>query len=98
MSTRSNGIWERYLADTILTIAVVLIFLSILFGVVRLIVGRTVFDRVVAIDMLTVVTIALIALYAHLSGRFVYLDVALVYGLLSFLAVLAIARFLERGP
>ncbi|MFD1327209.1 monovalent cation/H+ antiporter complex subunit F [Mycoplana ramosa] len=86
------------MADTILTIAVVLIFLSILFGVVRLIVGRTVFDRVVAIDMLTVVTIALIALYAHLSGRFVYLDVALVYGLLSFLAVLAIARFLERGP
>lgn len=82
----------------ILTIAVVLIALSILFGVVRLIVGRTVFDRVVAIDMLTVVTIALIALYAHLSGRFVYLDVALVYGLLSFLAVLAIARFLERGP
>jgi multicomponent Na+:H+ antiporter subunit F len=86
------------LADTILKIAVVLIFLSILFGVVRLIVGRTVVDRVVAIDMLTVVTIALIALYAHLSGRFVYLDVALVYGLLSFLAVLAIARFLERGP
>ena len=79
-------------------IAVVLIFLSIVFGVVRLIVGRTVVDRVVAIDMLTVVTIALIALYAHLSGRFVYLDVALVYGLLSFLAVLAIARFLERGP
>lgn len=86
------------MADTILTIAVVLIVLGILFGVVRLIVGRTVFDRVVAIDMLTVVTIALIALYAHLSGRFVYLDVALVYGLLSFLAVLAIARFLERGP
>lgn len=86
------------MADTILKIAVVLIFLSILFGVMRLIVGRTVVDRVVAIDMLTVVTIALIALYAHLSGRFVYLDVALVYGLLSFLAVLAIARFLERGP
>jgi multicomponent Na+:H+ antiporter subunit F len=53
---------------------------------------------VVAIDMLTVVTISLIALYAHISGRFVYLDVALVYGLLSFLAVLAIARFLEKGP
>jgi multicomponent Na+:H+ antiporter subunit F len=48
--------------------------------------------------MLTVVTISLIALYAHISGRFVYLDVALVYGLLSFLAVLAIARFLEKGP
>ncbi|MNU01250.1 putative monovalent cation/H+ antiporter subunit F [compost metagenome] len=65
---------------------------------VRLVVGRTTIDRVVAIDMLSVVTISLIALYAHISGRFVYIDVALVYGLLSFLAVLAIARYLEKGP
>jgi multicomponent Na+:H+ antiporter subunit F len=86
------------LADVILKVAGVLIFFSIVFGVLRLILGRTAVDRVVAIDMLTVVSISLIALYAHLSGRFVYLDVALVYGLLSFLAVLAIARFLERGP
>lgn len=85
------------MADIILQIAGVLIFFSIVFGVIRLVIGRTVIDRVVAIDMLTVVSIALIALYAHLSGRFVYIDVALVYGLLSFLAVLAIARFLEKG-
>jgi multicomponent Na+:H+ antiporter subunit F len=86
------------LADIILQIAGALIFLSITCGVVRLIIGRTVIDRIVAIDMLTVVSISLITLYAHLSGRFVYIDVALVYGLLSFLAVLAIARFLERRP
>lgn len=86
------------MAEMILQIAGVLIFFGIVFGVVRLIIGRTMIDRVVAIDMLTVVSISLIALYAHISGRFVYLDVALVYGLLSFLAVLAIARFLEKGP
>jgi multicomponent Na+:H+ antiporter subunit F len=86
------------LVDIIMQIAGVLIFFSIVFGVLRLILGRTVIDRVVAIDMLTVVSISLIALRAHLSGRFVYLDVALVYGLLSFLAVLAVARFLEKGP
>ena len=77
-------------------LAGVLILLSILFSVLRLILGRTVVDRVVAIDTLTVISLSLVALYAHLSGRFVYLDVALVYGLLSFLAVLAVARFLER--
>lgn len=86
------------MAEIILQIAMVLIFFSIVFGVLRLIIGRTAIDRVVAIDMLTVVTISLIALYAHISGRFVYIDVALVYGLLSFLAVLAIAGFLEKGP
>jgi multicomponent Na+:H+ antiporter subunit F len=80
-----------------LRIAMVLIFFAILFGVIRLILGKTLIDRIVAIDMLTVISISLIALYAQVSGRFVYIDVALVYGLLSFLAVLAIARFLERG-
>ncbi len=85
------------MADTIIRISAVLISFGILFSVIRLIIGRTLVDRIVAIDMLTVVSLSLIALYAHLSGRFIYIDVALVYGLLSFLAVLAISRYLERG-
>ena len=85
------------MADFILLIAAVLIFFGIVFGVVRLIIGRTVVDRVAAVDMLTIISISMIALYAHISGRFIYLDVALVYGVLSFLSVLAVARYLERG-
>jgi multicomponent Na+:H+ antiporter subunit F len=85
------------LAEVILIAAAVLIFLGVAFGVLRLILGRTTVDRVAAIDMLTVVSISLIALYAHTADRSIYLDVALVYGVLSFLAVLAVARYLERG-
>ena len=85
------------MADSILILAAVLIFFGILLGVTRLILGRTAVDRVAAVDMLTVVSISLIALYAHVADRFIYLDVALVYGVLSFLGVLAIARYLERG-
>jgi len=85
------------LADSILILAAVLIFFGILLGVIRLILGRTAVDRVAAVDMLTVVSISLIVLYAHVADRFIYLDVALVYGVLSFLGVLAIARYLERG-
>ena len=85
------------MAENILTIAAILIFFGVAFGVLRLILGRTVIDRVAAVDMLTVVSISLIALYAHVGGRAIYLDVALVYGVLSFLAVVAIARYLEQG-
>ena len=85
------------MADRILLVAAVLIFFGIVFTVIRLVVGRTIVDRVAAIDMLTVISISMIALYAHVAGRFIYLDVALVYGVLSFLAVLAVARYLERG-
>ena len=85
------------MADRILLVAAVLIFFGIVFTVIRLVVGRTVVDRVAAIDMLTVISISMIALYAHIADRFIYLDVAVVYGVLSFLAVLAVARYLERG-
>lgn len=85
------------MAEAILIVAAILIFLGVAFGVLRLILGQTTVDRVAAIDMVTVVSISLIALYAHVAGRSIYLDVALVYGVLSFLAVLAVARYLERG-
>lgn len=85
------------MADTILLLAGALIFFAIVFAVLRLIMGHTVVDRVAAVDLLTVISISMIALYAHIAGRFVYLDVALVYGVLSFLAVVATARYLERG-
>jgi multicomponent Na+:H+ antiporter subunit F len=85
------------LADTILLLAGVLVFFAIVFTVLRLVLGRTVADRIAAVDLLTVISISMIALYAHVGARFIYLDVALVYGVLSFLAVVATARYLERG-
>jgi multicomponent Na+:H+ antiporter subunit F len=85
------------LADILIQAAGVLIFLSVGLGVFRLAIGPTVIDRVAVIDMLTVISISMIAIYAHIADRFAYLDVGLVYGVLSFLAVLAVARYLVRG-
>jgi multicomponent Na+:H+ antiporter subunit F len=85
------------LAEGSLVLAAILIAASIVCAIVRLCLGRTVIDRIAAIDLLTVISISMIALYAHVASRFIYLDVALVYGVLSFLAVLAIARYIERG-
>ena len=85
------------MVEIALNISFVLIFFSIVFGIIRLVIGPDTVDRVVAIDLLTIVAIAVIGLLAHVANRHIYLDVALVYGLLSFLGVLAVARFLEKG-
>ena len=85
------------MVDIVINIAFVLIFFSIVFGIIRLVIGPETVDRVVAIDLLTIIAIAVIGLLAHLANRYIYLDVALVYGLLSFLGVLAVARYLEKG-
>ncbi|MEN8167654.1 MAG: monovalent cation/H+ antiporter complex subunit F [Pseudomonadota bacterium] len=85
------------MAEMILNAAMVLIAFAILFGVIRLIKGDTDTDRIIAVDLLTIVSMSVIVLAAHLADRFIYVDVAIVYGLLSFLGVLAVARYLERG-
>jgi len=85
------------MAETILNLAVIIIMIAIGLGIFRLVRGPTVVDRVIALDLLTLITIALIVMIALVTSRFIYVDVALVYGLLSFLSVLAVARYLERG-
>jgi multicomponent Na+:H+ antiporter subunit F len=85
------------MAEITTVLTALLIFFAIVLGIIRLVIGPETVDRVVAIDLLTIITIALIALLAHHAERYIYLDVALVYGLLSFLGVLAVARYLEKG-
>lgn len=85
------------MAEHILMAAAAFIFLGVGLGVVRVVLGPTVVDRIAAVDMLTIICISMISLYALVADRFIYLDAALVYGVLSFLAVIAVARYLERG-
>lgn len=85
------------MADLLIQASVLLIAGAILLCLIRLCLGPTLIDRVVALDVLTIVVIVMIVEFAHVSGRAVYLDVALTYGLLSFVSVLAIARYLDRG-
>ena len=54
-------------------------------------------DRAVALDVLTLITLPLLVGVAAAEGRIVYLDVAVVYALLSFLGVVALARYYDRG-
>lgn len=54
-------------------------------------------NRVLALDSLGVVGIALLALLALFYQRQIYLDVALVFGLVGFAGVVLFGRFLDRG-
>jgi len=63
----------------------------------RMLKGPTPSDRAVAFDTISTVTTALLVLLGLIFGRYVYLDVALVYAVLTFIGSVAIARFLERG-
>ncbi len=74
-----------------------LIMLGVVFSLIRFLVGPTAPDRVVATDILTTITTVVLVVLALFFDRQIYLDVALVYAVLAFTAVVAIARFLEGG-
>lgn len=74
-----------------------LIITSLLLILFRLVKGPSVADRIVALDAMTIISISLIVMISHLAQRIIYLDVAIVYGLVSFIGVVALARYIERG-
>ena len=74
-----------------------IIGLGVFLGFLRMLKGPTASDRAVAVDTLTTTVVAVLVLLAFVFERYVYLDVALVYALLSFVGLIAIARYLERG-
>jgi multicomponent Na+:H+ antiporter subunit F len=85
------------MVNTILVVALSIIALSIAITMIRFVIGKTAVDRVIAFDIMTIGSISIIAIMANLSARVIYLDVAVVYGLLSFLAVIIIAKYLEKS-
>lgn len=75
----------------VLPVAVALLAVSGLLILLRLLKGPTGPDRVVAIDALTLLGVAAVALGAMLSEQTVFLDVAVVLALVTFLGTVAFA-------
>ncbi len=63
----------------------------------RLAFGPTQWDRLLAYNSASNRIFVLLAIIAVASDQLIYLDVAVVYAALSFLGVVVLARFMERG-
>lgn len=87
--------WIMHLA---IDIAALLIIAALILATYRLIKGPTLPDRVVALDLLTMLLVAFLTLFALASGVNAYLDAAVVLALVAFLATVAFARFIDRSP
>lgn len=68
---------------------------AMLLAFVRLMRGPSLADRVIALDLMAWLTVALIIVYAVTTGQGLFVDVAIVLALVSFLGTVAFARYLE---
>ncbi len=79
------GIWQA---------AILVIAALILAAMIRLFAGPTAPDRVVALDTVNTLTIASMILLGVIYRQLIFVDVAIVYALLSFVGTLYIAKYI----
>ncbi len=80
-----------------LQVCMACVVIAILAASYRLFVGPTLVDRIVALDMLSMLLVVFLVLFKLVSGVGAYIYVAIGLALISFLATVAFARFIERA-
>lgn len=80
-----------------LTFAMACIGIGMLFCTVRLLIGPSAQDRVLALDTLWMCSMLICLLLGVRYGSMVYFEVALLIALLGFVSTIALAKFLMRG-
>ena len=81
----------------IFTVAAFAILVTIALALARALMGPTLYDRILAVNMVGTKTVLLIAVFAVLSGRTDMIDIALMYALINFIGVVAVLKLVEQG-
>ena len=74
-------------------VATISILISFILVLVRLFLGPTLYDRVLALNAFGTLAVLMISVVGFLFGRPDFLDIALLYALLNFIGTIAILKF-----
>ena len=87
---------EDFLLNLLWMTALILAALAFL-SLYRVIFGPTSYDRLLGVNLISSMVTVIIVILAIRFQRRIYMDVALVYALLSFIGVVALAKYLRAG-
>ncbi|MDZ7735828.1 MAG: monovalent cation/H+ antiporter complex subunit F [Gammaproteobacteria bacterium] len=73
------------------------LLLGMLLTLIRALLGPTVYDRILAVNVFGTITVLFISVHGFLQGRPEFLDIALVYALINFIGTVAVLKFFEYG-
>ena len=83
--------------NCILIIALVIVALSMLGMLVRVIIGPSLADRVVALDAMGIQLMAIVALFSIFLGTKYMMVAILLIGILAFLGTAVFAKYMDKG-
>jgi multicomponent Na+:H+ antiporter subunit F len=87
----------RDILDAVAALCLIALSGALGLGLLRLMRGPTLPDRVVALELVATVLVGIVAVYSISSRQPVYLDVGIVLALVGFIGAVAFARFLVQG-
>lgn len=76
--------------------ATIAILVVMIMALARGIIGPTLYDRVLAVNMFGTKTVLLISLLGFVMGRPEFLDIAIVYALINFISVIGVLRYSDN--
>ncbi|MDK2862885.1 MAG: multicomponent Na+:H+ antiporter subunit [Methanomicrobiaceae archaeon] len=77
--------------------SVVVLILTIFLCLYRVVIGPGVENRLIAVNTIGTTTIIILVIIGLIYGRPIFLDIAIVYAMINFVATLAVARYLKEG-
>ena len=79
------------------SVAAIIVIIAVILVLYRAIIGPRVCDRVLAANVIGTKTVVLIALVGYIYDRPHFMDIALVYALINFIATIAFLKYRETG-
>jgi len=76
--------------------ATIAILVVMIMAITRAVLGPTLYDRILAVNMFGTKTVLLISLLGFVMGRPEFLDIAIVYALINFISVIGVLRFSDN--
>ena len=84
------------LYDYMMYIIIPLLSLSGVMVFIRFVIGPSLSDRIIALDLLITIGIGIIAIYSIVNNRPTFLDIAMILALIAFLGTVAFSYYLEK--
>jgi multicomponent Na+:H+ antiporter subunit F len=78
-----------YIILPVLSVSGVLVF-------IRFLIGPSLSDRVISLDLLVSIGISIIAVYSIVTNQPTFLDIAMIFALIAFLGTVAFSYYLEK--
>lgn len=80
-----------------LKITMVLLAITMFVSLIRMIIGPTIWERLLALNLISAKTLLLLSVHAIYKQKIILLDIAFIYGIIGFLTIILLSKLILTG-